>query len=181
MPSTAAISDQGPRGLGLIVSILALSRIGPLINLRMAFSLRCVLKKVGLLAFAWLPADVLGNVLTGWLLLHDLGLGLMFVLLNTYTFSTLAPVHRIDGAAPMVLARNLGSSIGVAMLVRGISIDVAANVDHLRELTHGVVAEDLRSIDIALRSVCREVLVIIYSNRYLIFSSCLPCCCLACG
>jgi len=124
---------------------------------------------------------VLGDVLTGWLLLHDLGLGLMLVLLNTLTFSALAPVHCIDGAALMVLARNLGSSIGVAMLVRGISIDAAANVDHLRELAHGVVAEDLGSIGIALRSVCREVLVIIYSNRYLIFSSCLPCCCLACG
>ena len=161
---------MAPRGLGLIVSMLALSRIGPLIDLRMAFSLGCVLNTVGLLAFAWLPADVPANVLTGWLLLQGVGLGLIFVPLNTLTFTTLAPIHRTDGAALMVLARNLGSSIGVAMLVRGISIDAAANADRLREIAHGVVAEDPGSIGLALRLVYREALVIAYSNQYLILS-----------
>jgi hypothetical protein len=82
----------------------------------------------------------------------------------------LAPVHRTDGAALMVLARNLGSSIGVAMLVRGISIDAAANADRLREIAHGVVAEDSGSIGLALRLVYREALVIAYSNQYLILA-----------
>jgi len=161
---------MAPRGLGLIASMLLLSRIGPLIDLRIAFSLGCAINAVGLLAFALLPADVPADVLTSWLLLQGVGLGLIFVPLNTLTFTTLSPLHRTDGAALMVLARNLGSSVGVAMLVRGISVDATANAERLREVAQGVNVDDPRSIGWALGLVHREALVIAYSNQYVILA-----------
>lgn len=160
---------MAPRGIGLIISMLALSRLGGVIDLRAAFTFGCVVNGAGLLAFAWLPADVPADVLTGWLLLQGAGLGLIFVPLNTLTFTTLAPIHRTDGAALMVLARNLGSSIGVAMLVRGISNDATANADRLREITR-IGTDDPASISWVLHTVYREALVIAYSNQYVILA-----------
>jgi DHA2 family multidrug resistance protein len=161
---------MAPRGFGLILSMLVLSRIGGAVDLRAAFTFGCVINAIGLLAFAWLPADVPADVLTGWLLLQGAGLGLIFVPLNTLTFTTLPAIHRTDGASLMVLARNLGSSIGVAMLVRGISVDATANADRLREIARGVTADDPMSVSWALHSVYREALVIAYSNQYVILA-----------
>ena len=70
----------------------------------------------------------------------------------------------------MVLARNLGSSIGVAMLVRGISVDATANADRLREIARGVTPDDPTSVSWALHTLYREALVIAYSNQYVILA-----------
>jgi len=125
---------------------------------------------MGLLAFAWLPADVPADVLTGWLLLQGMGLGLIFVPLNTLTFITLPAEYRTEGAALMVLSRNLGSSLGVAMLVRGISTDAGANFDRLREIAHVPAADDLSSFAWILQMAHREALVIAYSNQYVLLA-----------
>jgi DHA2 family multidrug resistance protein len=50
-------------------------------------------------------------------LLQGVGLGLVFVPLSTVTFSTLAPHFRNEGTAMFSLMRNLGSSIGVSIMV----------------------------------------------------------------
>lgn len=161
---------MAPRGIGLVLSMFVLSRVGSSIDLRIAFALGCVMNSVGLLAFAWLPADVPADVLTGWLLLQGLGLGLIFVPLNTLTFITLPAEHRTEGAALMVLSRNLGSSIGVAMLVRGISTDANSNFDRLREIAHVSAADDPGSFIWILQTVHREALVIAYSNQYVLLA-----------
>jgi DHA2 family multidrug resistance protein len=161
---------MAPRGIGLILSMLVLTRVGPSIDLRAAFALGCVMNAIGLIAFAWLPADVPADVLTGWLLLQGMGLGLIFVPLNTLTFITLPAEYRTEGAALMVLARNLGSSIGVAMLVRGISTDAGANFDRLREIAHVPAADDLSSFAWILQMAHREALVIAYSNQYVLLA-----------
>lgn len=161
---------MAPRGIGLIISMLALSRVGSAIDLRMAFAMGCVMNSIGLLAFAWLPADVPADVLTGWLLLQGMGLGLIFVPLNTLTFITLPAEHRTEGAALMVLTRNLGSSIGVAMLVRGITTDATANMDRLREVAQVASIDDPGSFAWILSTIHRESLVIAYSNQYVLLA-----------
>jgi len=161
---------MAPRGIGLILSMLVLSRVGSSIDLRAAFAFGCVMNTMGLLAFAWLPADVPADVLTGWLLLQGMGLGLIFVPLNTLTFITLPAEYRTEGAALMVLSRNLGSSLGVAMLVRGISTDAGANFDRLREIAHVPAADDLSSFAWILQMAHREALVIAYSNQYVLLA-----------
>ncbi|MFM7396322.1 MAG: DHA2 family efflux MFS transporter permease subunit [Gammaproteobacteria bacterium] len=161
---------MAPRGIGLIIAMLTLSRVASYIDLRLAFAVGCVLNSVGLLAFAWLPADVPADVLTGWLLMQGVGLGLIFVPLNTLTFITLSAEYRTEGAALMVLSRNLGSSIGVALLVQGISTDATANFDRLREIAHVAATDDTGSLAWILQTIHREALVLAYSNQYVLLA-----------
>lgn len=48
---------------------------------------------------------------------QGLGLGFIFVPLSTVTFSTLAPHYRNEGTAMFSLMRNIGSSIGISIVI----------------------------------------------------------------
>ena len=48
---------------------------------------------------------------------QGLGLGFIFVPLSTITFATLAPHYRNEGTALFSLMRNIGSSIGIAVVI----------------------------------------------------------------
>jgi DHA2 family multidrug resistance protein len=54
-------------------------------------------------------------VITG--LIQGLGIGLVFVPLQMLAFGTLPPASRTEGAAVLNLTRNIGSSIGIAIVV----------------------------------------------------------------
>ncbi|MBT2187761.1 DHA2 family efflux MFS transporter permease subunit [Sphingobium nicotianae] len=54
-------------------------------------------------------------VLSG--LIQGLGIGLVFVPLQVLAFGTLPPTSRTEGAAVLNLTRNIGSSIGIAIVV----------------------------------------------------------------
>ena len=55
--------------------------------------------------------------LTFLIVLQGLGISMVFVPLNVMAFATLPSEHRADGAALMHLLRNVGGSVGVAMLI----------------------------------------------------------------
>lgn len=48
---------------------------------------------------------------------QGLGLGFIFVPLSTITFATLAPHYRNEGTALFSLMRNIGSSIGISVVI----------------------------------------------------------------
>jgi DHA2 family multidrug resistance protein len=48
--------------------------------------------------------------------IQGIGLGLVFVPLSAATFATLSPQMRAEGTALYSLVRNIGSSIGIAMV-----------------------------------------------------------------
>ena len=66
----------------------------------------------------------------------------------------------------MTLGRNLGGSIGVALLVRGLSQDVQANGQRLLEIARPTEVVDLAAPGWLLGEVHRESLVIAYSNQH---------------
>jgi MFS transporter, DHA2 family, multidrug resistance protein len=49
--------------------------------------------------------------------LQGFGLGFMFVPLSTIAFATLEPRYRTEGTALFSLVRNMGSSIGISIVV----------------------------------------------------------------
>ncbi|MFM7706483.1 MAG: MFS transporter, partial [Gammaproteobacteria bacterium] len=160
-----------PRGIGLMAAMLALSRFATLIDPRKAFTAGAVLNSVGLMAFAGAPADAPAIWLTGWLLVQGVGLGLVFVPLNALGFATLPAHLRTAGGSLMTLGRNLGGSIGVALLVRGISQDAHANSQRLFEIARPMPLDDPAGAGAAglgwlVGEVHRESLVIAYANQH---------------
>ena len=75
------------------------------------------------------------NYVTGLLLIFIVGMGLVFVPLSAATFATLSPQMRAEGTALYSLIRNIGSSIGIALvqtlLVRNTQIAHASLTEHI--------------------------------------------------
>ena len=60
-------------------------------------------------------------------LIQRAGLGLMFVPLSTVAFATLAPHYRNEATALFSLMRNIGSSIGISIVITYLAQRVQAN------------------------------------------------------
>lgn len=162
---------MAPRGLGLMVAMGVLGRYAGMLDPRRVLSVGALLSATGLLSFSLAPADAPASWLTLWLVVQGVGLGLIFVPINTVSFVTLAPALRTKGAALMTLARNIGGSLGVALIVRGISQDVSANSQRLAS-TAQLSELELQSNSMAwlLSEIHREALVIAYSNQYVLLT-----------
>jgi DHA2 family multidrug resistance protein len=75
-------------------------------------------------------------------ILQGIGLGTMFVPLNTLALGTLPPALRTQGTAMWTLIRNLGGSIGVSIVI--------ANLSNKTTEMHARLAESLTPFNQAL-------------------------------
>ena len=116
-PVVTAGLVMAPRGIGTMVGMLLMGRIITRFDPRH-------LMAVGLLLTAWSlwimsgfsPQMGMGPVIWSGLI-QGLGLGFIFVPLNTASFATLSPDLRTDAASFYSLLRNVGASIGVSVVV----------------------------------------------------------------
>jgi DHA2 family multidrug resistance protein len=106
-----------PRGVGTMIAMLLVGRLSGKVDPRLM-----ILAGLGLTAVSlWemsqftLQVDTWSIVRTG--VTQGLGLGFIFVPLSTITFATLRPQWRNEGTAMFSLMRNIGSSIGISVMV----------------------------------------------------------------
>lgn len=103
-----------PRGVGVMVSMIAVGRLVQRVDARLM-----ILAGLGLTAWSlhlmteYTIVMGMGPIITSGII-QGLGLGLIFVPLSTLAFATLAPQDRTDAASLFSLLRNLGSSVGVS-------------------------------------------------------------------
>ncbi|MBL8581172.1 MAG: DHA2 family efflux MFS transporter permease subunit [Rhizobiaceae bacterium] len=116
-PTTTTGLVMAPRGVGTMISMLAVGRLVRLVDAR-------YLVVTGLLLTAYSLYLMTGfsPQMDSWLIVESgiiqgLGLGLVFVPLSTVAFATLDPKHRTDAASLFSLVRNIGSSIGISIVV----------------------------------------------------------------
>ncbi len=106
-----------PRGVGTMISMMLVGRIINRVDPRWM-----ILTGLALTAFSlWQMTGFTPDV-SQWTLVHTgmtqgLGLGLIFVPLSTITFSTLAPMFRTQATSLFALMRNIGSSIGISIVI----------------------------------------------------------------
>src|SRR3546814_7941690 len=65
---------------------------------------------------------------------QGLGLGFVFVPLSTVTFATLAPLFRVQGTSLFSLMRNIGSSIGISLMIYFLSYRSEEHTSELQSL-----------------------------------------------
>ena len=133
-----------PRGVGTMVSMITVGIISGRVDTRMVIMTGMILTIISLWEMTLFNLDV-----STWTLVHTgfvqgLGIGLIFVPLSTIAFTTLSAHFRTEGAAMFSLMRNLGSSIGVSIMVTLLARMTQAN--------HSILAAHLTPFNQALSS-----------------------------
>lgn len=124
-----------PRGIGTMIAMLVVGRISGTVDARLIVTVGLLLTSLSMweMSLFNMNVDEHAIIVTG--ALQGFGMGLIFSPLSAMTFSTLAPHLRTDGAAVFSLLRNLGSSIGVsvmiAMLSQGRQLHRSQLVEHV--------------------------------------------------
>ena len=120
-----------PRGIGSMLTMILVSRLMKLIDPRLVILMGLGLASLALHLMAGFTLEVSQRdlIITGFL--QGAGLGLVFVPVSALTYVTLAPHLRGDGTALFSLMRNLGSSIGVSLVMALLSRNMWINQQQL--------------------------------------------------
>ncbi|MBD3728415.1 MAG: DHA2 family efflux MFS transporter permease subunit [Sphingomonadales bacterium] len=117
-----------PRGVGVLISMqLAgyLTRKGVDTRLMVGFGFLIAAYSLWQMAHWSLAVDTHGVVVSG--LLQGLGIGLVFIPLQTSAFATLPPQLRTDGSSLLNLCRNVGSSVGISIATVALAHNIQAS------------------------------------------------------
>jgi DHA2 family multidrug resistance protein len=108
---------MAPRGVGIMVSMIVVGRIIGKVDARLLMTIGLTMAAGSLWAMSLFSPlmDDRPIIISG--LIQGVGMGLIFVPLNTVAFATLAPDLRTDAAGFFQLLRNLGGSVGVSLSV----------------------------------------------------------------
>jgi DHA2 family multidrug resistance protein len=124
-----------PRGLGTLFSMLIAGRLTGKVDARLLVGTGVILMGISLYMMTGFAIEQPSGPVIHSGIVQGLGLGLIFVPLQTLAFETLATRFRTTGAALLNLSRNIGGSVGISVvsteLVRITQIshaDIAAHV-----------------------------------------------------
>ncbi|MFO1067014.1 MAG: DHA2 family efflux MFS transporter permease subunit [Geminicoccaceae bacterium] len=133
-----------PRGIGTMVSMFLVGRLMRRVDPRLLIFTGMVLTALSLWQMAQFTMDVPVRAIVVSGVVQGLGLGLIFVPLSTLTFATLPGEYRTDATGLFSLLRNLGSSIGISLVVTLLAQNTQAN--------HAILAEHIDPLSPLLRA-----------------------------
>ena len=133
------------RGAGAMAAMMVSARLLDKIDGR-----RLIVVGLILMAYAmWEQSHFTANV-SFWSIqwigaVQGFGLGLVFVPTNTLTFATLAPEQRTEATGVFNLIRNIGSSIGVSIVI--------SQLIRNTQISHEEIAGRIHPFDTGLRAL----------------------------
>ena len=132
-----------PRGVGTMIAMLIVGRLVNRIDARLLIFVGLMLTAGSLYDMTGFSLDIGTSDLVRTGITQGLGLGFIFVPLSTLTFSTLQARLRTDATALYSLVRNLGSSVGISIVVALLSqntqinhAELASNVTPFNKVFH---------------------------------------------
>jgi DHA2 family multidrug resistance protein len=123
-----------PRGVGTMVSMWLVGRLVGRIDARVLIITGLALMALSMWQMSLFDHNVTAGMLAWTGMLQGFGMGCMFVPMSSVAFATLEPRYRTDGSGLYSLARNIGSSIGIAILMGALAVYVRENREVL--VTH---------------------------------------------
>ncbi|MFT3670953.1 DHA2 family efflux MFS transporter permease subunit [Aestuariivirga sp.] len=107
----------GTRGVGTMVAMMVVGRLLSYVDARILISIGLLLSMLSLWIMSGISPDISQFTIIWTSVVQGVGMGLIFVPLNTVAFATLPAIYRTEGASMWTLIRNLGSSIGVSIVI----------------------------------------------------------------
>lgn len=124
---------MAPRGIGTMISMMIVGKVSGKIDPRLLITLGLTLTAASLWQMTHFASFVPMHMIVSSGILQGLGLGFIFVPLSTISFSTLAMKYRTEAAGIFSLMRNLGSSIGVSVVMTLLGMSIQMNHSYLAE------------------------------------------------
>jgi len=106
-----------PRGIGTMIAMIIVGRVINRVDPRFLIVSGLLLTAFALYEMTGFTPDVSQGTLIRTGIVQGFGLGFIFVPLSTITFATLTPEFRTQGTALFSLVRNIGSSIGISLVI----------------------------------------------------------------
>jgi DHA2 family multidrug resistance protein len=139
-----------PRGVGTLISMLVAGKLTGKMDARILVGIGVVLMGVSLWMMTGFALDQPSGPVIWSGVVQGLGLGLIFVPLQSLAFETLEPRLRTTAAALLNLGRNVGGSVGISIvssqLVRMSQVahaDMAASIGSNVPTTTGALLQSL--------------------------------------
>ena len=107
----------GSRGVGTLIAMLAVGRLLKIFEARTMVLLGLILLAATLYVMIGFTTNTSTATIVVTGIFQGMGIGLIFVSLSTVSFATLPGHLRTSGAALLTLIRNLGSAIGISMVI----------------------------------------------------------------
>jgi DHA2 family multidrug resistance protein len=124
-----------PRGVGTMLAMMIVGRLINVVDARVLVLSGLLLTAYVLWKMTGYTPDVAQSTIIVQGIVQGLGLGFMFVPLSTITFATLPAHFRTEGTALFSLIRNIGSSIGISLVIfllsRNTQVMHAALAEHV--------------------------------------------------
>ena len=122
-----------PRGVGTMVSMVIVGRIVLRTDPRWLMGAGALILLWSMWEMSgWTPA-ISFSTLGATTFIQGIAMGLIFVPMNMYTYSTLAQSYRTDGSSILNLVRNVGSAVGVSLTTTVLSSSTQINYNQLAE------------------------------------------------
>jgi DHA2 family multidrug resistance protein len=132
-----------PRGIGTLFAMIVVGRLSGKFDPRYKMALGLLLTSLSLWEMTHFTTDMGSWNLVRTGITQGLGFGFIFVPLSTVTFSTLAPHHRTEATALYSLLRNIGSSIGISVVIALLARNTQVN--------HAALSEFIQPFSMPLR------------------------------
>jgi DHA2 family multidrug resistance protein len=133
----------GTRGIGTFVGMFLVGRLSGRVDNRIMILIGLVLSASSLWLMVGWNLDVSARTITINSVAQGLGLGFIFVPLSTIAFASLPGELRTEGTALWTLIRNIGSSVGISIVI--------ARLTSMTTMFHSRLVEHATPFNDALR------------------------------
>jgi DHA2 family multidrug resistance protein len=133
----------GSRGVGTLITMMVAPRLMKLIETRWLILAGLLIAGATLRMFTGFSLDTTQFTIVWTSILQGIGLGLLFVPISTAAFGSLPGHLRTGGTAILTLVRNIGSSIGISMVI--------ANLTSTTTYMHARLVENVTPFNQALQ------------------------------
>jgi len=168
-PAALAGLVTAPSGLGTMLAMLVVGRLTGKVDFRLLLGTGFAITAFSLWQMTQYTLVLSQSDIVWPGVIQGIGLGLVFVPLSAATFATLSPQMRAEGTALYSLVRNIGSSIGIALvqalLVRNTQVAHASLAAHVTNANPalGSAGYSLAMID---HEITRQASMIAYVDDY---------------
>jgi DHA2 family multidrug resistance protein len=132
-----------PRGVGTMIAMMMVGKLSGRVDVRYMIFFGLILTSLSLWEMTLFNANIDGWDIVRTGVTQGFGLGFIFVPLSTITFASLAARYRNEGTALFSLMRNIGSSIGISVVMTYLAQRTQAN--------HAAFADYINPFNLALR------------------------------